>query len=224
MKPPAFLDVPDPDSDGATFQRYTTEQGEFPIHTDMNLWYLQETKYQGGAALDHCPIGGGGFRCVPGFHKLEHIREYRKRFETGQFHFISTDSAGNKRRPAKMQPPSADSVFEFFLDDDWKAKYIEVPLEKGDFVVWNSRLPHSNLPNTSDRWRVHCYIRFVPADVAHQRYREEVKRAADTGAKPKFYSTGNRTSEYYDKWEMDGHDLSDVLSPLGRKLVGLQEW
>lgn len=129
MKPPAFIDIPDMDDDGATFQRITFEQGEFPIHTDMNLWYLGETKYQGGCALEDCPPGGGGFRCVPGFHKLEHIREYRRRFEAGEFHFSSSDSQGNKRRgPSKVFPPDAESVFEYFMDEEWKEKCIEARL------------------------------------------------------------------------------------------------
>lgn len=35
----------------------------------------------GGLALSDSKEGGGSFRCIPGFHKLDKIRKYRKNYE-----------------------------------------------------------------------------------------------------------------------------------------------
>jgi hypothetical protein len=64
MKPPHS--VIDEEGWPKTFETFA-----FPIHNDMNLWDLRETKYQGGLALEDAPMGGGGFRCIPGYHRLE---------------------------------------------------------------------------------------------------------------------------------------------------------
>jgi hypothetical protein len=81
MKPPAFVTV-----DG---KKITFPVQEFHVHNDMNLWHLGETSYQGGLALNDCEIGAGGFRCIPGFHKLDKIRAYREKYELGKFPQLS---------------------------------------------------------------------------------------------------------------------------------------
>lgn len=122
-----------------------------PIHNDMSLWDLSERKYQGSVCLLDCPVGHGGFRCIPGFHKLEKIRNYRQDCLSGKYGILN------------MYP--SEGVFNLFLDEDYiKEHCLEIPMEKGDFIVWNSRLPHSNAVNRSPNWRMQCFIQYLPTN------------------------------------------------------------
>jgi len=234
MKPPAYANVP---LVGGGTKRATFFSSELPIHNDMDLWDLSETKYQVravvslvrtwidtigvwqcGIALGDCPPGGGGFRCVPGFHKLSQVRAYRKNYEAGQFH--PTAEAYGQTLRIRQRPPTG--TFQWMLDTAVTGKAKEIPLEKGDAVIWNSRLPHSNLPNKLPQWRVHCYVRFIPATPSHEEYRKEVKRCAESGEKPMLYSTENSTGGGRN-WEVQGHALPE-LTPTGRKVLGLDSW
>ena len=75
-KPPAYVDVEGELSLPKKFidrvealeggkNRVWFKQPDFRIHNDMNMWDLKECKYQGGIALQDCPKGAGGFRCIP---------------------------------------------------------------------------------------------------------------------------------------------------------------
>lgn len=86
---------------------------------------------------------------IQGFHKLERIRAYREQFEIGEYHGFGP------------QPPPSGS-FVYFLDQDAiKNEVVEVQMEMGDFVIWNSRLPHANALNKSPNWRLQCYVRYT---------------------------------------------------------------
>lgn len=139
------------------------------------------------------------------------IREYRKEFESGKF-----DPHNNPQ-----QPPV--NTFNYFMTITAAAALaIEIPMEIGDFVVWNSRLPHSNCPNKSDKWRIQCYVRYMPAAL-YKDYTEEVETAAVLGYKPAHYSTGQAT---------DGESLEKLhktfvrpkLSWLGERVCGVTPW
>eukprot|EP01120_Amphizonella_sp_Union-15-10_P006976 TRINITY_DN2308_c0_g1_i1.p1 TRINITY_DN2308_c0_g1~~TRINITY_DN2308_c0_g1_i1.p1 ORF type:complete len:341 (+),score=64.33 TRINITY_DN2308_c0_g1_i1:55-1077(+) len=209
LKPPFYYETP-----GKEGRREFPElHKEFKIHTDMNLWDLSETKYQGSLALEDCPIGHGGFRCIPGFHKLDKIREYRKKYEAGEFH------DGEKRTH-----PDFAKTFIWFSDQDLiKKETIEVPMEQGDFLVWSNRLPHANAINSTNKWRIQCYVRFVPDIPKYNKYRKEVAKCAKTGNKPAYYSTENSVSVKNQGLETDSHKL-EQLDWLGERVLGLKHW
>jgi hypothetical protein len=203
LNPPAYVE--DPTTGKIIFQDTARREAIFPIHTDMNLWDLSEINYQGGLALQDCLVGG--FQCIPGFHKLADIRAYRQKCEQGAF--------GHLDEP--------DPSFGEFYDEKLiRERAVQVPMEQGDYVVWSSRLPHSALANRSNKWRVHCYLRCLSA-LSHPEYREEVRRAVETGEKIRVYPTLNPTGATHSKWEVDLHQLPP-LSPLGRRLLGLDPW
>ncbi|KAL6075091.1 PhytanoylCoA dioxygenase (PhyH) superfamily protein [Balamuthia mandrillaris] len=226
LKPPAYVvkEVVETQPDGRetkTERRIDMpEPYDFLIHNDMNLWQLQETKYQGGLALSDCPIGGGGFRCIPGFHKLDRIRDYRHNYERGAFDLSS--SCSSSACSTVVYPPP-EGTFVYFLDQQLiRAQATEIPMEIGDFIVWNSRLPHSNCPNRSANWRVQCFVRFVSSKL-HPQYREEVRRCMRNGERPRWYSTGGEVGDYEHHPESEEHH-PPKLSWLGKRILGERDW
>jgi hypothetical protein len=203
LNPPAYVTDP---ATGKVIRSFNSRRDAvFPVHTDMNLWDLKAGWWQGGLALQDCHAGG--FHCIPGFHKLEKIRKYREDCEQGKF--------GPLDAPAQY--------FNWFHDErliDTQAK--RVPMKQGDFVIWSSRLPHSALANTSDKWRVHAYVRHLPID-EFQDYAEDVRQCTETGRKPLTYAAGGPTGEARSEWEVPLHKVPE-MSWLGRRVFGFEPW
>ena len=109
----------------------------------MNYWFNDPSKpqYQGGLCLSDCPKGGGGFYCIPFFHKKERIEEYKKAVESKKF--------------GEVEVPKKTNIFVTFEDIETTEKEKkEIDMEKGDFVIWNNNLPHNGGVNTlPDKWR-----------------------------------------------------------------------
>lgn len=183
---------------------------ELTIHTDLNPWYLFPTKYQCGIALSDSDERSGGFCCIPGYHKLDKIKEYRKNYENGKYH-----------QGVNQVPPPKNETFLFYMDLEATKKAIQVPMKKGDIVVWNSRLPHGNGKNFSDKWRIQCYVRFVQYDL-YKDYTKEVKRCVETGEVPRIFSTENETNAS-SEFNVKNHKIPK-LTPLGEKIFGFKEW
>lgn len=188
-----------------------TNNTELSIHTDLNPWVLFPTKYQGGIALSDSDETSGGFCCIPGYHKLDKIIEYRKNYENGKFHH-GVD---------KVSPPPKNQTFVYYMDLEATKKSIQVPMKKGDFVIWNSRLPHGNSKNFSDKWRIQCYVRFVQRNL-YKDYTEEVRRCAESGKVPKIFSTENETNASTE-FNVKNYKMPEITS-LGRKILGFEEW
>jgi len=190
------------------------------LHTDLNYWYTPPDKagYQGGLCLEDCPAWGGGFWCIPGFHKPEVIANYKRECD--------------KRR----RPPGPKRVFVFFDDLDYASKHmIEVPMEKGDFVIWSGNLPHNGGINTlPGHWRKHAYIRYLALDGPcvtpddrkwfNDVYLNVVKESLLTGKRPSHYASINevKTGGRNDKETVDYHP--PTLSWLGERVFGLKPW
>jgi len=186
---------------------------EFPIHNDMNLWHLDKKMYQGGLCLLDCPEGHGGFRCIPKFHKLENIRKYRKECLEGKYGLLN------------REPPPEEYLFNWFLDPDLiKSNCIEIPMKKGDYIIWNSRIPHSNAVNKSNCWRMHCFVQFIQSDFS-QHYNEVVKLSVETGRKPTAFPSGTSTGELNMDHEVQHQQqVLEKITPLGRKIFHFEQW
>ncbi len=86
---------------------------------------------------------------------------------------------------------------------------------EGDLVIWNSLLPHGSSPNSAERPRIVQYITMTPArddDESHRQSRIEGWRERLTGL-------GKNRKE---KEHLEGETAR--LTPLGRKLLGVDRW
>lgn len=75
-------------------------------------------------------------------------------------------------------PPYEEDVFLNYADfDTVKNEVKEIPMKKGDFLIWSSRLPHANAVSTSNQWRLQCFIRCIPRSCAYyEKYRQDTAR------------------------------------------------
>jgi hypothetical protein len=133
----------------------------------------------------------GGFQCVPGL--FEHFDEWLK------------------TQPEDRDPLHPDvSGFEV----------VNIDMEPGDLLVWNTLLAHGVRPNHSkDQVRMAQYISMFPAD-----FDDEAERAR------RIESWRERKPPVRDafpgdprEWERKRATTAE-LSPLGEKLLGLERW
>jgi len=93
-------------------------------------------------------------------------------------------------------------------DDPMQLHKQRVPLRRGEMVIWYTRTAHCNFPNNSPQMRHIQYVRMLPAT----RQSQDKDRYAS-----------RRTMH---KWRDDEHTDWNLpyLTPLGRKLVGKENW
>jgi hypothetical protein len=158
------------------------------IHWDHNPWDAAKRMFQGVLALTDTASDQGGFRCVPSLYR---------------------------NREAWPRDPIVDQEGE----GEWLAitaghEIIHVPARAGDLIVWDSRLPHSNSRNVSNRPRVAFYILMGPID-------EHLGHASVES-----WRSGRCVSWWRDRPGFDRVEswLPADLSPLGRRLLGLDAW
>ena len=98
------------------------------------------------------------------------------------------------------------------IDDE----IVEMPLRKGDVLIMDSHLPHGTVRNTSTTPRAVFYMQLHPPGNDH----ELAQRLADVDA--------GRCPSWW-RWK-PGHDRLDPplrplsLTPLGRRLLGIEPW
>lgn len=181
------------------------------LHLDLNPWAPpQHMILQGVIALNQNDAASGCFSCVPGFH-----------------HQIDAWAAQWK---AAGNPVSAPEVaFNRVTDPGVLARMVPIELEAGDLCIWDSRLPHTSLRNTSDRWRHSFYARYFSANPAHpdaawhQQVIQDVQASLKTGIRPKLFSLKGHVPQERADLEMADYQ-PPTLSPLGQKLTGLVPW
>jgi len=95
-----------------------------------------------------------------------------------------------------------------------------VPLDRGDLLIFNSRLCHGIRPNTSARGvRMAQYVAMMPAqedDAAQRAWRVDAWRERRA---PHGYSLDGDPRD----WERTRYPTAD-LTPLGERLLGLRSW
>lgn len=156
-----------------------------PIHFDVDPHDTTQQWYPGLVALTDAPAGHGGFRCVPSLF----------------------------RDPARW-PTAWATAGEFRPTLDHSDEIVEVPLRRGDLLVWDSHLPHGTVRNSGISPRAVFYVQLHPlGDDA-----DLTSRLADVEA--------GRAPPWV-RWK-PGHDRLDRhefdLSPLGRRLLGVDRW
>ena len=89
----------------------------------------------------------------------------------------------------------------------------------GDLVIWDRLLPHGNGRNMSDRPRMAQYITMFPAAEEDDAYRRRRIRHWKNRLPPR----GKAFPGDPRRWERDNAGPA-ILTPLGRKLLGLDAW
>ncbi len=86
----------------------------------------------------------------------------------------------------------------------------------GDLVIWNSDLPHGSSPNRGTRPRVSQYITMHPAPEAPT---DDWRKERETWWQERLTGLGGNKKE---KEHEEGQTAK--LTPLGRKLLGVDSW
>jgi hypothetical protein len=159
-----------------------------PLHWDMDPRSDATPLIQGVLALVDTPRDGGGFRCAPTWR---HAPE---------------------KWPGTWTPQPWG---EQYLIDPPPEDVIQLPVQQGDVILWESTLPHGTVTNHSKRPRVAFYVSMFPAGPDA----EATERVADFE---------NGLFPAYGRWK-PGHDVPDpgpvpTLTPLGERLLGREAW
>ena len=140
--------------------------------------------------------GEGGFQCVPGVHRW--VSEWAQ----GRPDEDIRDQQLHQRFPSEIGPP------------------IEVEANAGDFIIWHSALPHGNSRNCSDKPRLAQYVRMSPAaadtELREQRVASWRERKHPAFQNPRAFPGDPRGRE--------AESPPADLTPLGRKLLGVDDW
>ncbi len=145
--------------------------------------------YQGVLYLTDVGPGDGEFCGVPG---------------------IFADLAGWLRRHRDAETNGDDPI------DLEGHPIVGVTANAGDLVVFDSRLPHGNLPNHGRRPRLVQYVSMFPAGFWGERREDHAE----------LYRTGmpNPTYRWKAGWDKPAPWPPADLTPLGRKLAGIDPW
>lgn len=111
------------------------------IHWDQNPWLEPNfERIQAVLALSDHTSTSGGFHCIPGF--------------CGQFHRWAKENAEFRMDSELVAVPTGDPI----------RRHIQrLPMRAGSACLWDSRTPHGNFPNASDKWRLCQYLGLHPA-------------------------------------------------------------
>jgi hypothetical protein len=141
---------------------------------------MRVRKLQAILALVDCREEDGGFHAVPGFQ-----------------HYISTWAKENQRLCLKSNNSRDPTTVQISEDDPIREHVQCMPIRKGSLLIWDSRLPHGNYPNNSNRMRIIQYLHMAPI--------------ADEALRP---------------FPLVQQDFPDTfqLTELGEKLYGFASW
>lgn len=91
-----------------------------------------------------------------------------------------------------------------------------IPAKAGDLIIWDMRLPHGNGYNVSNQPRLAQYITMYRAGKNEKAREDRIQRWRER--LPASWAPGDERG-----WEQK-HGKTAELSPLGRKLLGLDLW
>ena len=158
-----------------------------PIHLDVDPRDTSVRWFPGIVALTDARAEEGGFCCAPSM--IDDSSTWPDQWPTSKY--------GVEYRP-----------------DTTGHETIEVPLQQGDLLIFDSRLPHGTVPNTGSEPRAVFYVQQHPAGTEPERR----ARVADleAGLCPPWW-----------RWK-PGHDqpqtCDPVLTELGSRLYGKATW
>lgn len=203
----AFADILGTPKLWVSFDRICLKPPRHPAHPEFDHkgfihWDTDTTKLpvplalQGVLYLTDTDVDQGGFQCVPWL-----FRNFDEWVKT---------------QPADRNP---------YLPDLTGLEIEPIPGKAGDLVIWNRLLAHGNGHNTSSRPRLAQYISMFeanPATLATQDWGGDLEariRQWQHRQPPKARWVPGDPRE----WEQK-HGNTAELTPLGRKLLGLDSW
>ena len=172
------------------------------MHWDFDLRELPaQFGVQGVLCLSDTSEDQGGFHCIPGMHR--EVIEWSKQ--------------PPERREPKVLP------FE-------SGRVRAIPANAGDLIMWHRALPHGSGLNRTDRPRLAQYILAAPAGFNISLYQPD-----DGGPRSSTAAHEATRQHRIAQWErrsgpsglaLDPREAGPpaVLTPLGRKLLGLDLW
>src|SRR5688500_4218783 len=109
---------------------------------------------------------------------------------------------------------------DHFKPDTTGFELVKVKMNAGDLLIFNSLLPHGIRANTSgNKVRLAQYISMMPAQEDNKQLREwRISSWKEKKAPEGFAFPGDPRG-----WEKNRHGVAE-LSPLGKKLLGLDNW
>lgn len=156
------------------------------LHWDQNPWEEPDfVRIQGLLAISDHRENSGGFHCVPGF-----ASQWQQ--------WAEANKAIKKTGPLVDVPK----------DDPMRHSIQRITMRPGSAVLWDSRTPHGNFPNSSPGWRMCQYLGFHPAP---------------TNAHPPAIRN-NRQRSMQLLARADGMPPKVLSDPLQRRLLGLEPW
>ena len=185
-----------------------------------NLWVsMDKTNLKPPEHPDHPEFGHKGFlhwdarfeNWPPDFGVQGVLYLTATSVEQGGFHCIP----GMDHTPKSLEAVATQGGNNNTIDID---KYLPIPVpgECGDFVIWRRQVPHGNGRNTADQPRIAQYITMSRAvdddEQRQQKVAQYQKGMVDTGWEA---DTGGK---------MRGPSGTFELTPLGRRLSGLDRW
>jgi len=125
------------------------------LHWDQNCWTEPDfCRVQAIVCLTDSTATTGGFACVPGFQR--HYREWGERHPQGS---VVINGKVVDEMYGSGQP------FPVPSDDPCQREVVRVVAPAGSAVLWDSRLPHQNVPNTDATvFRVVHYTNMIVRD------------------------------------------------------------
>ena len=109
---------------------------------------------------------------------------------------------------------------DHFKPDTTGFQLVKVPMEAGDLLIFNSSQPHGIRPNLSgDKVRIAQYISMMPAEEDNEPLRQWRIASWQQRIAPEGYAFPGDPR----RWEQTKYTTAE-LSPLGRKLLGLDRW
>lgn len=149
---------------------------------------------------DQNPWRTPGFKGVQGLLTLSDSRD-----DSGGFVCVPGMHAdGRFAEWAAAHEPRGGGLVPLPDDDPLYAQAERVTAPPGCLVVWDSRIAHANFPNRSDSFRLVQYLTYTPA--------AEVD-AGEIEWRRSLFEEPNRVAE-----------LPPCLTPLGRRLLGVDAW
>ncbi len=147
--------------------------------------------------FDDTAAGEGGFQCVPGVHRW--ISEWAQ------------GRGDEEIRDQRLELLHADAM----------GQAVEVEAKAGDLIIWNSALPHGNSRNRSNKPRLAQYVRLSPAEAQNQELRRQRVASWRERTHPSFQ---NPRAFPGDPRRREQESVPAELTPLGRRLLGLDDW
>ena len=164
---------------------------------------------QGVLYLNDRDANGGGFRCVPGFHRrfnewLETVPKDRSLEQEDRGHLIATH-------------PELAGIF---------AEAQSIPAKAGSIVIWHRLLPHGNGRNLSDTPRFAQYLCMGPLPTDPEALRERRAEMVDVwqkrGERWRAPLSEDAREARCQRWEQSTPPAR--LTELGKRLLGLVPW